>query len=74
MRAWPGDLRSAVREWLARRWLHRNRSRLALIGLEAHQLSAIGRRDRAELRRELDDIARRTRREACQVARKFIAC
>ena len=53
--------RVAVRRWRMRRWLKRNRDRVALIAIiarDAHELSELGRRVRAETLRELQDRQR----------------
>ena len=55
------DAAAAVRRWQLRRWLKRNRDRIALIALvarDAHELSELGRRVRAETLRELQDRLR----------------
>jgi len=52
---------AAVRRWRLQRWLTRNRDRIALIALvarDAHELSELGRRVRAETLRELQDKLR----------------
>ena len=51
----------ALRRWHLRRWLKRNRDRMALISTlarDAHELSELGRRVRAETLRELQDRLR----------------
>lgn len=56
---------AALRRWRVRRWLKRNRDRIALIALTArdgHELSELGRRVRAETLRELQDRLRTARR------------
>ena len=50
--------RVAIRRWQMRRWLKRNRDRIALIATlarDAHELSELGLRVRAETLRELQD-------------------
>lgn len=52
---------AAVRRWRARRWLKRNRDRIALVAViarDAHELSELGRRVRTETLRELQDRLR----------------
>lgn len=49
---------AAVRRWRMRRWLKRNRDRIALVAIvarDAHELSELGRRVRAETFREMED-------------------
>ena len=52
---------AAIRRWRARRWLKRNRDRIALVAIVArdiHELSELGRRVRAETLREMQDKPR----------------
>ena len=50
--------RATVRRWRVRRWLKRNRDRIALIASDPGELSEIGRRIRSETIWDLQDKLR----------------